>query len=811
MYRQRLTESSVKAKRVITCRKSCAESHSGSRSSSLPLLKPVLQLQRTLGNRQVTQCIQARRLTPEGRIVRLQRKLNVGAANDQYEQEADRAARHVINMPDAVAADSMQRAMSSEEDKDKVLQTMPLAASITPFVQRQPEAEEEEKGPIQAKSAGSMTGRFEAGGDVETRVMQSKGRGSSLPDPVRTYMEPRFGADFSHVRVHTGSDAIQMNRDVGAQSFTHGSDIYFGAGSSPTNLELTAHELTHVVQQEGGQLQRTRTQAKEGAATGGAPSWRGKGPLNFLSTKRARAAHGEYVGDAGRAPVVAGAGSVQRYAFVGGVQITKAAGLAAEKQAMLLDTVVRAYDTDDEFGKHATKKTDYLGNLKDGTWLRFNPTGINLLGENHTLVTAEETVPAVGSTSFIYEPFSADDLSSSPAMKAAYEKENAERFKTFGVAGVVDKKQFGEESLYPKIGFNMVLAMPYFTKARPLDELKPAGYVGQPIQRYLKISWGMTADAETKVAADRLAKQAVEPKFGKMADTHTALKAELGPFITALPLEGFLGDELTKPGNDKLLPSLAKYAKAVEDAMIQLAATDPSSRLDHRKRDQLKKKGAKDEAEKEQIFSDWRNFKFEDSVADATAKGVRYAGMGQAHLKHLIDKGLGATQHPYKMADVDLTKFKADIAALLAKAVPAFPDPAKMSTAELIKRYASSADAGEKTALEAEMRKHWIKVTVAVNKAQEGTDDVYVLAKHGGRQFKSPKMKMKSGARNTFWVPLDVLAPVNGAIAVQVFDWDALSSDDMISNINFQDPFTPMVDNKPWDDAEYETTVEFDR
>jgi len=94
---------------------------------------------------------------------------------------------------------------------------------------------------------------------------------------VRTYMEPRFGVDFSHVRVHTGSDAIHMNRNVGAQAFTHGSDIYFGEGRSPTNLELTAHELTHVVQQEGGQLQRTRAQAKEGAATGGAPSGRKKG------------------------------------------------------------------------------------------------------------------------------------------------------------------------------------------------------------------------------------------------------------------------------------------------------------------------------------------------------------------------------------------------------------------------------------------------------------------------------------------------------------------------------------------------------
>jgi len=70
---------------------------------------------------------------------------------------------------------------------------------------------------------------------------------------VRAFMEPRFGADFSSVRVHTGGEAVQMNQDLGAQAFTHGSDVYFGAGKDPGNNELTAHELTHVVQQTGAQ------------------------------------------------------------------------------------------------------------------------------------------------------------------------------------------------------------------------------------------------------------------------------------------------------------------------------------------------------------------------------------------------------------------------------------------------------------------------------------------------------------------------------------------------------------------------------
>jgi hypothetical protein len=64
-------------------------------------------------------------------------------------------------------------------------------------------------------------------------------------------MEPRFGADFSQVQVHTDDESVQMNRSVGAQAFTHGNHLYFGAGKTAGNDELTAHELTHVVQQIG--------------------------------------------------------------------------------------------------------------------------------------------------------------------------------------------------------------------------------------------------------------------------------------------------------------------------------------------------------------------------------------------------------------------------------------------------------------------------------------------------------------------------------------------------------------------------------
>jgi hypothetical protein len=52
-----------------------------------------------------------------------------------------------------------------------------------------------------------------------------------------------------------------MNKELGAQAFAHGSDIYYGAGKSPGKNELTAHELTHTIQQMGGQRNAPATPA----------------------------------------------------------------------------------------------------------------------------------------------------------------------------------------------------------------------------------------------------------------------------------------------------------------------------------------------------------------------------------------------------------------------------------------------------------------------------------------------------------------------------------------------------------------------
>jgi hypothetical protein len=100
-----------------------------------------------------------------------------------------------------------------------------------------------------------MSGPFETSDGFEERLQSARGGGQPLSGDVRGFMEPRFGADFSDVRLHTGKDADDLNQSVSAQAFTLGQDIYLGEGKdnveSSEGKHLLAHELTHVVQQNG--------------------------------------------------------------------------------------------------------------------------------------------------------------------------------------------------------------------------------------------------------------------------------------------------------------------------------------------------------------------------------------------------------------------------------------------------------------------------------------------------------------------------------------------------------------------------------
>ncbi len=180
----------------------------------------------------------------------IQTKLAIGRSGDKYEQEADRIAAQVMGMP---APDSLFKVPLTNPN-------LPLAVQRLnqPTLRRQEENEGEEEDKIitiQAKEESKQTPKVTP--ELEQRLQARQRKGQPLPEKTRAFMEPRFGQDFSQVRIHNDSQSAQMNRELNAQAFTHKQDVFFGAGKynpiSSEGARLLAHELTHVVQQSDQQ------------------------------------------------------------------------------------------------------------------------------------------------------------------------------------------------------------------------------------------------------------------------------------------------------------------------------------------------------------------------------------------------------------------------------------------------------------------------------------------------------------------------------------------------------------------------------
>ena len=107
-----------------------------------------------------------------------------------------------------------------------------------------------------------------ASNHVETAIEKERGGGQQLDNGVRRQMEGALNADLSGVRVHTDKQADSLNHSLQARAFATGQDIFFSHGAyqpgSSTGRELIAHELTHVVQQGGGQVRRAMTVSQPG-------------------------------------------------------------------------------------------------------------------------------------------------------------------------------------------------------------------------------------------------------------------------------------------------------------------------------------------------------------------------------------------------------------------------------------------------------------------------------------------------------------------------------------------------------------------
>jgi Domain of unknown function (DUF4157) len=176
----------------------------------------------------------------------VQKKMSIGSSNDAYEVEADNVANKAMLMAEpqhqnvSQSGSLVQRKCAACEKEEK-LQMKPLSDSITPLIQ---------------KSSAESGGVSHAPSNVENQINSSRGGGSIMDHGTKSFMESRFSIDFSDVKIHTGSQAVQMSRELNAQAFTVGNDIYFNEGkyspNSDSGKHLLAHELTHTVQQGGG-------------------------------------------------------------------------------------------------------------------------------------------------------------------------------------------------------------------------------------------------------------------------------------------------------------------------------------------------------------------------------------------------------------------------------------------------------------------------------------------------------------------------------------------------------------------------------
>lgn len=248
-------------------------SHNITRSGAKPLatshvVHPLLHLQRMIGNQAVQRLLQPNadaleadsvasaktRFAPDfSRIpvsreasVKLQAKLRVNTPGDIYEQEADRLSERVMSM----AEPRLQR-------------TCACGGGCPTCRNEQVAHERLQTKRVEANDSGGL-----AAPPIVNEVLHSSGQ--PLDPSTRAFMEPRFGHDFSRVRVHTDARAAESARAVNALAYSVGRDVVFGLGHyRPASIEgrkLLAHELTHVLQQgSGGRLE-------EGVLNAGGPS-----------------------------------------------------------------------------------------------------------------------------------------------------------------------------------------------------------------------------------------------------------------------------------------------------------------------------------------------------------------------------------------------------------------------------------------------------------------------------------------------------------------------------------------------------------
>lgn len=187
----------------------------------------------------------------------IQTELKVGQPNDPYEQEANKISAQFLHNYDQLTG-----AQTNVAQNGGSLQTMlqPKLAGLRVNRKIQKKLQFAMLKSLQKNEASPESNNV-VDSSIEQQINSSKGGGQAIDTKTKTMMEASFGADFSSVRIHTGSKANEMSKSLNAHAFTVGNDIYFNENSynpeSRAGKGLLAHELTHVVQQ-GAAVQKKR-------------------------------------------------------------------------------------------------------------------------------------------------------------------------------------------------------------------------------------------------------------------------------------------------------------------------------------------------------------------------------------------------------------------------------------------------------------------------------------------------------------------------------------------------------------------------
>lgn len=159
-----------------------------------------------------------------------------GNIDDRFEADADREAERVLRMPEPTHG-----AWKSADCDDGHCECAKCAKK------------QEEDNITRKTATGVASPLVGSAPPAIGRVLNQ--HGTALDPGARSFFQPRFGFDFSSVRVHTGEEAHQAAHSIGALAFTSGHHIVFGRDQySPftsSGNRLLAHELAHVMQNSG--------------------------------------------------------------------------------------------------------------------------------------------------------------------------------------------------------------------------------------------------------------------------------------------------------------------------------------------------------------------------------------------------------------------------------------------------------------------------------------------------------------------------------------------------------------------------------